>query len=62
MSEGEPEDEPEDKLKNIFEWRLAVLKRACSVLPQLRGANELASHDQLIRFGCSTDKSRINLR
>ena len=41
----------EDKIKATFNKRLAILKRACSVLPQLRGANDLASHDQLIRFG-----------
>ena len=41
----------EDEIKATFNKRLAILKRACSVLPQLRGANDLASHDQLIRFG-----------
>ena len=50
---NEPNDklEGEDEIKARFDRRLIILKRACSVLPQLRGANDLASHDQLIRKG-----------
>ena len=47
----ELEDDPEDEIKATFDRRLKILKRACSVLPQLRGANDLASHNQLIRKG-----------
>ena len=63
----ELEDDPEDEIKATFDRRLKILKRACSVLPQLRGANDLASHNQLIRkgsnrTGCSgpfTDTSNL---
>ena len=47
----ELENDPEDEIKATFDRRLKILKRACSVLPQLRGANDLASHNQLIRKG-----------
>ena len=64
LNQQEPEDENSvediesendfvegDEIKARFDRRLKILKRACSVLPQLRGANDLASHNQLVRIG-----------
>ena len=49
--ESEKDSEEGDEIKARFDRRLKILKRACSVLPQLRGANDVASHNQLIRIG-----------
>ena len=49
--ESETDESERDEIKARFDKRLKILKRACSVLPQLRGANDLASHNQLIRLG-----------
>ena len=49
--ESETDESERDEIKARFDKRLNILKRACSVLPQLRGANDLASHNQLIRLG-----------
>ena len=46
-----------DEIKARFDQRLKILNRACTVLPQLRGANDLASHNQLIRIDCYTNKT-----